>query len=242
MADAQIRAEARYPGRVLTDHPKWIKTFGDPFRPLEPECNVVQFTEKLTHAQLEKAAAIMRGRPDVLLYVWGSANKNLDFLQYFPELRRLKLDLYKLEDIAGFAHHDGGLEELTFTGTRKTFSLRFLARFPELRKLFLQQHRKDLAVIQELRHLTKLGLSGITFPDLSVLLPLAQLRHLSIFFGGTTNLEMLRQLPALESLFLMRITKLSDLGVLADVKGLRTLRLDWMRNVTSLRDCRRSTT
>jgi internalin A len=32
----------------------------------------------------------------------------------------------------------------------------------------------------------------------------------------------------------MRITKLSDLGVLADLAGLRTLRLDWMRNVESL--------
>jgi len=38
----------------------------------------------------------------------------------------------------------------------------------------------------------------------------------------------------LEDLFLMRITKLSDLGVLGDLARLTTLRLDWMRNVTSL--------
>jgi hypothetical protein len=32
----------------------------------------------------------------------------------------------------------------------------------------------------------------------------------------------------------MRITKLFDLGVLSDLLSLKTLRLDWMRNVTSL--------
>jgi len=32
----------------------------------------------------------------------------------------------------------------------------------------------------------------------------------------------------------MRITKLSDLGILADLVGLKTLQLIWMRNVTSL--------
>jgi len=32
----------------------------------------------------------------------------------------------------------------------------------------------------------------------------------------------------------MRITKLSDLGILADLVDLKTLRLEWMRNVTTL--------
>jgi hypothetical protein len=32
----------------------------------------------------------------------------------------------------------------------------------------------------------------------------------------------------------MRITKLAELGILADLVGLKTLQLTWMRNVTSL--------
>lgn len=176
----------------------------------------------------------MRGRPDVELYVYDPASKDLDFLRCFPGLRRLHVSLYALEDIGGFAHLNGALEELTFSGTRKTFSLRFLEGFPRLGKLFLQRHRKDLAAVRRLGQLSSLGLSGITLPDLSLILPLAELRHLSIFLGGTTNLEMLRQLPALESLFLMRITRMSDLGVLAGLERLRSLRLDWMRNVRSL--------
>jgi hypothetical protein len=105
---------------------------------------------------------------------------------------------------------------------------------PQLRKVFLAGHKKDLHAICRRDELTSLGLSGITLPDLSVLLPLTRLQKLSILLGGTTNLDLLPRLPCLEDLFLMRITKLFDLGVLADLTGLKTLRLDWMRNVKSL--------
>ena len=82
--------------------------------------------------------------------------------------------------------------------------------------------------------MTSLGLSGITLSDLSVLKPLTDLRKLSIFLGGTTNLALLPQFLALEELWLMRITKLSDLRFLGELLGLRKLKLDWLRNVTSL--------
>jgi hypothetical protein len=220
--------------RFLDTDPRMIETFGDPFRPLEPECTVVQFNRPLTQAQLAKAGELMRGRPDVELYVYDPAGTDLDFLKFFPALRRLHLSLYRLEDIAGFAHLDGSLEELVFAATRKGFSLGFLDRFPRLSKLFLQRHRKDLRAVERLAGLTSLGLSGLTLPDLSLALPLTGLRSLSILLGGTTNLALLPRLPALESLFLMRITKLADVSVLGELANLKTLRLDWMRNVTSL--------
>ena len=176
----------------------------------------------------------MRDRPDVELYVYGNASRDLDFLGYFEGLRRLHVALYELEDVAGFSHLKGGLEELTFGQTRHKFSLRFLATLPHLTRLFLAKHTKDLTALQTLGRLDKLGLSGITLPDLAPIVPLARLSDLSIFLGGTTNLQLLPRLPRLDRLFLMRITKISDLGVLADLEGLRSLRLDWMRNVTAL--------
>jgi hypothetical protein len=220
--------------RFLDTDPRMAETFGDPFRALEAECKVVQFNRPLTPAQLEKAGELIRGRPDVELYVYDPASTDLEFLKFFPDLRRLHLSLYRLEDIGGLSHLNGGLEELIFAGTRKTFSLSFLAGFPRLDKLFLQRHRKDLAAVQRLGRLTSLGLSGITLSDLSGILPLSQLRALSILLGGTTNLAMLPRFPALESLFLMRIAKLADLSVLGELASLKTLRLHWMRNVTSL--------
>src|SRR5258706_4649869 len=208
--------------------------FGDQFRPLEPDCKVIQFDEPLTPAQLQTAAGLIENRPDVELYVYGRAIRDLGFLRDFGALKRLHLALYELEDIAGFSHVAGSLEELTFSETKKGFSLHFLAAMPQLKRLFLQHHKKDLPVISGLGNLNRLGLSGITLPDLSLLLPLTALRELSIFLGSTTNLALLPGLAALEELWLMRITKLSDLGMLGDLTGLKKLHLDWMRNVTTL--------
>src|SRR5207237_6554828 len=117
---------------------------------------------------------------------------------------------------------------------KKKFSLRFVAAWPRLKRLFLNKHKTDLHCIRGLTELEDLALTGYTLPDLSLLLPLVKLRKLSLLLGGTRNLAALAQLPELEDLRLMRITQLSDLGILADLVSLKTLELIWMRNVTSL--------
>jgi hypothetical protein len=220
--------------RMLDADRAMIDRFGDPFRPLEPECGVIQFAQPLAPSQLRRAGELIADRPDVELYVYGKASRDLGFLRYFETVRRLHLALYELDDISGFSYLQGGLRELVFGRTKKRLSLRFVETLPRLTRLFLVGHRNDFSSLRILDELTNLGLSGITLPDLSMILPLTGLRKLSILLGGTTNLALLPQLPDLEDLFLMRITKLSDLGVLGDLARLTTLRLDWMRNVTSL--------
>lgn len=219
--------------RFLTNDPGVIDRFGDPFQPLESDCRVIQFNEPLTEAQLERAGRLIDDRPDVELYVYGRAWRDLSFLQYFKGLKRFHLALYEIDDITGFADVPG-LTALTFGETRKKFSLRFVEAWPHLKRLFLVKSKTDLHCIHRLVELEGLGLSGFTLPDLSLLLPLTRLRKLQLFLGGTRNLAALAQLPALEDLWLMRITRLADLGVLANIAGLKTLRLDWMHNVTSL--------
>jgi internalin A len=211
-----------------------VEKFGDPLRPLEPDCRVVQFNQPLAPPQLRLAGRLVCDRPDVELYVYGRASRDLDFLKYFETARRLHLALYELEDIEGFSRLGGPLENLTFGGTKKKFSLRFLEAMPRLKKLFLVGHKTDLHCVQTLAELEELGLSSITLPGLSLLLPLKRLRKLALLLGGTTNLAELPHLSRLDDLFLMRISKLSDLGMLGDVASLKTLRLDWMRNVTEL--------
>ncbi len=204
------------------------------FAPLEPECKVIQFDQPLSPPELQKAASLVHGRPDVELYVYGIASRDLDFLRYFEDVRRLNLQLYELEDISGLSHLGGRLEDLNFGNTRRTFSLHFLESLPSLKKLFLVGHRKDIGAVRGLHGLSSLGLSQITLPDLTVVEPLAQLREFFLFLGGTRNLLSLSRLTHLENLFMMRITKMSDLSILRELESLKTLRLDWMRNVTSL--------
>jgi hypothetical protein len=220
--------------RFLSFDRAMVERFGDPLRPLEPDCRVVQFEQPLSPMQLRQVAQLVADRPDVELYVYGRASRDLDFLKYFETARRLHLALYELEDIEGLSRLGGSLESLTFGGTKKKFSLRFLKAMPQLKKLFLVGHNTDLHCVQTLAELEELGLSGITLPDLSLLLPLKRLRKLALLLGGTASLAELPHLSRLDDLFLMRISKLSDLGMLGDVLGLKTLRLDWMRNVTAL--------
>ncbi|HEY1380677.1 MAG TPA: hypothetical protein VGF55_28000 [Gemmataceae bacterium] len=231
---APVCGFGRFARRFLSTDPGMVAHFGDPFRPLEPECRVIQFEQPLTPEQLRRAGELVADRPDVQLYVYLRAARDLDFLRYFPKLRRLQVALYSLDDVSGFGHVADTLEDLIFDSTKKTFSLRFLASMPRLTSLFLVRQKKDLSVISGLTGLTKLGLSGITLKDLSLLLPLTALRDLKIFLGGTTNLALLPRLPALEDLHIMRVTKLSDLGMLGEMLGLRRLELVWLRNVTAL--------
>jgi hypothetical protein len=224
---------ARHYRRFLSTDPALRERLGDPFRPLEPECRVVQFDAPLTPSQLARAGRLIADRPDIELYVYGGVWRDLSFLKHFKTVQRLHIALYELQDIAGFSDARW-LRELTFGETRKKFSLRVVETWPLLRRLFLVRHKTDLACISGLAELENLGLSGITLPDLSLLLPLGKLRALQLFLGGTTGLGALAKLPLLEELRMMRVTKLSELGILADLAGLRRLHLDWMRNVVSL--------
>src|SRR5437667_5846899 len=111
--------------RFLTTDRGVFERFGDPFTtPLEPHCQVIQFDEKLSPAQLEQAARLVADRPDVELYVYDRLWRDLSFLRYFPNLQRLHIALYDLDNIAGLFHLAGGLRQLNFGETRKKFSLR----------------------------------------------------------------------------------------------------------------------
>ena len=63
--------------RFLSTDRAMVAQFGDPFRPLEPDCKVIQFTEPLTPAQSRQAADLIVDRPDVQLYVYGRASTDL---------------------------------------------------------------------------------------------------------------------------------------------------------------------
>lgn len=220
--------------RMLDPWPGQVERLGDPFRPLEPECEVVQFGRALTDEQYRRAGEILAAKPDTWLRVYMPRSRDLSFLAHFPGLRRLELEVHELDDLTGLSSLESSLERFGFGKTRKRFSVAFLARMPRLRHLFLEGHTKDLEVLGRLVDLTHLGLRGITLPDLELILPLRELRELSIQLGGTRDLRLLPRFARLERLDLMRITQLDDLGMLDELTGLKSLTLDWLRNVTRL--------
>lgn len=206
----------------------------DSFEPLGPECTLVTVGRPLEPAAWERLAGLMHGRPEIALRLHTAAGRDLECLRFFPSLKRLSVDLYSLEDIAGFSHLKDGLERLGFGKTKQRFSLRFLEAMPSLRGLSLEGHTKDIGCLPVLAQLQSLELRRITLPDLSLLTSFPELQVFSLALGSTPDITHLAQVPKLEILHLVWIRKLSSLSVLARCTSLRVLSVDSMANVESL--------
>jgi len=207
-------------------------------RPLDPRCDRVQFCTPLTEADFKKLAAFMKRYPNVALRFYRlfyRGSFSLEFLRFFPFLKRLAIDDYELQSFDGIEYAFPGLRELRISQTKsKRHSLRFLERFQRLRALSLEGHVKDIEVLASLSSLKKLTLRSITLPDLTVLTPLKSLKSLSIELGGTTNLKALPKIRRLECLRLFRIRGLADVRYLSDLVRLRLLFLQDLTRVSKL--------
>lgn len=206
----------------------------DSFEPLGAECTLVTVGRPLEPAAWERLAGLMHGRPEIALRLHTAAGRDLEPLRFFPSLKRLSVDLYSLEDIAGFSHLQGSLEQLSFGKTKQRFSLRFLEAMPSLQGLSLEGHTKDIGCLRDLKQLRSLELRRITLPDLSLLTSFSELQTFSLALGSTPDIGHLAQVPKLEVLHLLRVRKLSSLSVLAKCTSLRILSVDSMANVESL--------
>ena len=204
-------------------------------RPPGPECRTVQFSEILTEQDHEKLSKFVRNHPHLRLRVYGDFHKNLDFLHYYPGIRHLEVDGFKLQDFDGLNDISPDLESLVLGQTKgQAHSLSFLQRFPRLRTLYVQRHTKDIEVIGSLLLLEDLTLRSITLPDLSILRPLKRLNSLDIKLGGTKNLDLLPKIGRLRYLELWMIRGLTDLRPIASVRTLQYLFLQALRNVKEL--------
>jgi hypothetical protein len=171
------------------------------------------------------------------LRVYHSARKeitDLDFLAFFPSVRRLAIQLYWLSNIDGFQAVED-LDELTFGWTdKKSYSLRFLERFVSLRRLYVEGHKKDLEVVASLPSLRELTLRSITLSSTAFLLDIPNLQHLDIKLGGTADLRELAALIHLKHLELWRIKGLIDLSFIGHLVSLETLFLQTLNRVVDL--------
>jgi hypothetical protein len=201
------------------------------------ETVTIQFCRKLSDEEYRILAKEIARRPDVCLRVYDSGKPeitDLNFLAYFPTVRKLSIELFWITDINGFdAVRD--LEEFTFGGTdKKSYSLRFLRRFPSLKKLYVDGHEKDVDVITSLSRIRRLTLRSITLPSVDFLAGLPDLQHLEIKLGGTNNLSGLAALEKLKYLELWLIKGLADLSTIAELTSLESLFLQALKNVTQL--------
>jgi hypothetical protein len=233
----------RWPGPTLRE--VCSPLIPEDLAPLVPEHTAVQISSRLTDDDFRQLAEFMADYPDVRLRVYGGYDgsiKDLDFLRFFPKLRRFSVDaIYELPSLDGIGLLSDELEDLLIGWTRsKRFSLRNLARFRRLRTLYLEGQQKDFAAIGELEALEDLTLRSITIPDLSSLVPLRRLTSLDIKLGGTHDLALLPRIGRLTYVELWRIRGVEDVSPLAEIETLEQFFLQTLKRVTALPSFARS--
>ena len=216
---------ARAERRFIAGDPKPTSDFREVSSPLTAEMlgpsmtgrGVVQFRTRLTDEDFGQLGEWFRAYPEMSLRAYGSYDHSitdLEFLRFFPTLRRFGADALwdSLTSLDGLRHLPADLEELGLGATKARLDLGVLARFGDLRWLFLEGQTKHLEVIGGLRNLYDLTLRSITMPDLSLLLPMRGLRSLDIKLGGTRDLGLLPRVGELWYLELWMIRGLTDIS------------------------------
>src|SRR5262249_52584210 len=154
---AVMRAERRF----IAGDPKPTSDFrhvespltGEMLRPSVTGRGLVQFSKRLTDDDFaalgewfrQYPALTLRAyapSPNMTLRAYGSYNHpltDLEFIRFFPSLRRFAADALwdSLTSLDGLRHLPPHLEELGIGATKARLDLAVLARFPELRWLFL---------------------------------------------------------------------------------------------------------
>ena len=245
-----MRAERRF----IAGDPQPTSDFREVSSPLTAEMlrpaptgrGVVQFRTRLSDDDFGQLGEWFRAYPEMTLRAYGSYDHSitdLEFLRFFPTLRRFGADALwdSLTSLDGLRHLPPELEELGIGATKARLDLAGLSRFPELRWLFLEGQTKHLEAISGLRRLYDLTLRSITMPDLSLLLPLTGLRSLDLKLGGTRDLGLLPRVGELWYLELWMIRGLTDVSAVGDIRSLRALFLQALRQVEMLPDLSRAT-
>ena len=222
----------------------WIRRVGSPltdemlapFDHLSP--TIVQFSCPLTDADYAGLGEFLRDYPRVTLRAYGGPFADLEFLRFFPTVRSFTADCLwaSLRSLDGLRHLPEDTRSLSLGKTKARLSLAPLARFSNLRNLFLEGHTKDLDVISQLKELRALTLRSVSLPDLTALAELPHLRALALKLGGARDLAGAADLAQLMYLELWMVRGLADLSAVAAMPRLRYLFLQALANVTQLPD------
>jgi hypothetical protein len=208
----------------------------DAWRPLHEACDRLCMQKPKSDLEMQQVSKLWNGRHDVELRLLGYAAEDFEFLRYFPGLVRFNVQVPIIRNIEGLHRVANSLKEFTLANTTVRHSLRPVASCTQLESLHLQRHVKDFGELRSLTRLYYLGLSGISLPDLSALLPFESLRSLFLGFCKPINLDLLGSFHELEALHIIKINNLCDLSALRLGRNLRRIELQWLPHIETLPD------
>ncbi len=207
------------------------------FARLPRKLDRVQVVMPVSERTLKRTAELMKSRPTLPLrfYSGSSGKSDLGFLKHFPNHLSVMIDLVFLTSFGGLELLTEKLRLLAIGGTiKKTHSLQSLARFSDLKQLYLETHCRDIDVIGGLNRLEGLSLRSITLPNLDILLKLPKIQSFALRLGGTRKVDALASLERLKSLEIWRVNGLKDVSVIENTVLLKRLFLQHLPNVKSI--------
>lgn len=211
---------------------------------------------------------IFAERPKIPLRVYLAESVDLSFLEGLPDLHSLAIEarlrfknvgalagLPKLRDVSiampeqvtsDILHHlPRALGSLALRpedrAARQSPDLTPLGEMKRLSALFIESYGPGLdAILPRLTRLERLGLRSVKgLASLEPIAKLGELRALSLFGGGFTELGPLTALPTLRHLHLWNLQKITSLAPVADMRALVVFAVEALNGVRALPDMKR---
>lgn len=206
----------------------------------------------LTGKKLEDAAAkiLSTDEPGLTVSTIGGAKgptwpangvHSLDFLEHFPGLKHLSVNLPELTSLEPLRHVQETLETFHIGGFLKPSkaSLAPLGECRRLKSLSLTRMPKDVGVVWDLPKLEELSFTGYRDVELRPTGVLKKLRSLYLGFGGMTSIQLVEQMPNLAAVEILRTKGLGDLSSLSGLTKLQYIALGDLPQVEEFPDCSR---
>lgn len=204
--------------------------------PLEDECGALLFTEELSIADHKVLAKLLSTRPDVKLRIlpFHKPFENLDFLQFYPFLKRVEIKAYHLQNINGLRYLKH-LEEIVLGETKfSNHPLDFLIEINSLESITIEKQKNVTKILPKLKSIKKLSLRSITLNDLDFLKLMPDVWSIEIKLGSCKDVSGLGYAKNLKYLYLWQVRGLENLEVLGRLSSLQFLSLSSMPKIHKL--------
>jgi hypothetical protein len=171
--------------------------------------------------------------PSIALAInWYNA-KNLDFLDHLPNLKKLSIKTFNINDFSKVASLE--LNSLLIGETKSTMvDISFIKDLRKLEILSIDGMKKGLENIHHLNNLWSLNLRGIKTDNIDWVGDLTKLELLKIMYGSYIDTTGLQHLKNLKYLGISRTKGFEDISFLNNLENMEFLHLEGISYFESL--------
>ncbi len=176
---------------------------------------------------------------DIDITFWACLNghvaiKDLSCLQYMPDLKALKVDMFRENHFDNINRYVN-LNKLYVAGDK--ISIKAIGNQQNLSELHISEKLRDVDAVGNLNALTKLTIDRMTVKDLDFLTSLERLTELHFLFGSATDYGKLPEIGKIETLSFVYVRNLliEHLLPINRMNYLKKLHFEYLPHLTDLK-------